>query len=99
LRQISKSAKNRIRSQTLFAWIDAVKWAKYCRTIFGVEIRDVPTAVVVHPNGEQFYDRMEDGLRFDTTEEGLLAGVEAAIEGRLKATNLNGFFSSLSNVS
>jgi hypothetical protein len=95
LKSAATDAKSKFKSRLQLAWLDVSKWWRYAEHTFSVTKDRIPSTIIVHPNGEEFFDQTADGAPIKVAGVEVVAAVADAMDGRLKSKRLNGFLGSI----
>lgn len=87
------------RSDVLFGWIDIVEWSDYAANVFGIKMGQVPTSVIVHPDGDEFYPTLSDGASIGADPSRIIVALQEAKAEKIPRYHIRGsiggFFKSI----
>ncbi|KAI3648870.1 hypothetical protein MP228_006724 [Amoeboaphelidium protococcarum] len=75
----------------VFVWISGLQWAKYIDANFGIkDSSKLPSLVIISPNGQQYYDGYQDGLKFQfTSSQSIKMAIQAVEDGESTPKSLS----------
>lgn len=74
----------------LFGWLDAVEWSDYAAGMFGVSSAKIPASVVVHPDGDEYFPVMSDGVVIGVDPSRIIVAIQEARADKIPRYHVKG---------
>eukprot|EP00158_Paraphelidium_tribonemae_P006184 Partr_v1_DN27718_c3_g1_i3_m67410 putative thioredoxin-related transmembrane protein 3 len=90
LSSLARTADGSPDENVMFVQLDAIQWANYAKSTYGVDTGALPAVIMIHPDGDEYFSHALSGSKPPLETFALRDFIIDAKEGKLSPTHVRG---------